>query len=147
MALFPFHRYHFFDDFFDPFFPNRLDFFDPFFPSRLDFFDPWYDFNMSPSFPSIIPRSRRVKQQERLTYSSSSRRNSTKSLEPTSQAPQTENFRVQVNIDGFNPDTIKPRVEGRKLIVEGKQEERRGERDYTIRELRESHELPEYVGK
>ncbi|CAF1548100.1 unnamed protein product, partial [Rotaria sp. Silwood1] len=60
-------------------------------------------------------------------------------------APNLEKFRVQLNAAGFNPETIKTRVEGGKVIVEAKQEERQPDGDYNIRELRKSYELPEHA--
>ncbi|CAF0788253.1 unnamed protein product [Adineta steineri] len=135
MSLFPFYHHRFFDD--------------PFFFNRLDFLDPWFDFHMFPLFPptaSRIRRIERIERQERRSYScSSSRRSSTNNLELTSRNSQPENFQVQLDINGFNPNTIKQRVEGRKLIVEGKQEERQGNRDHVIREIRGSYELPDNV--
>ncbi|CAF2396438.1 unnamed protein product [Rotaria sp. Silwood2] len=134
MSLFPFYRYHFFDDLFDPFFFHRL-----------DFFDPWYDIDMFPSFRPITPSFRRVKEQERITYKSSKISNNTKSLKQTPRTPQSEKFIVQLNITGFNPEGITTKVEGQKVIVEARQEDRQSNSDYHIRELRKSYELPEYA--
>jgi HSP20 family molecular chaperone IbpA len=133
MALLPFYRYRFFND--------------PFFFHELDFFDPWFDFDLFPPFaPFTTQFESYYKRQDRLTYSSTNPTNSAKSLEQTPQIPQPEKFRVQLDIDGFNPDAIKKRVEGRKLIVEGKQEEHRNEHNYTSRQMRETHDLPENAG-
>jgi HSP20 family molecular chaperone IbpA len=133
MSLFPFYRYPFFDDLF--------------FFNELDFFDPWYDFTLFPSLVPITPQYRRFKHQERITYSSTNVPNNSRSLEQTPPNPPAEKFRIQLNVDGFNPDTIQKRIEGRKLIVEGKHEERREERNYTSRQMRETYELPEHAGK
>lgn len=59
----------------------------------------------------------------------------------------SEKFRVQLNVAGFNPDTIRTRVEGRKVIVEAKQEDRHGDGDFSVREIRKTYELPEHAGK
>jgi HSP20 family molecular chaperone IbpA len=133
MALFPFYHHHFFDD--------------PFFFHELDFFDPWFDFNLFPPFVRPTSQFQSYQRQDRLTYSSTKTTNSAnKSLEQTPQISPPEKFRVQLDIDGFNPDALKKRIEGRKLIVEGKQEEHRNERNYTSRQMRETFELPENAG-
>ena len=54
---------------------------------------------------------------------------------------------MQLNVAGFNPETIKTRVDGRKVIVEAKQEERQADGDYSLREIRKTYELPEHAGK
>ncbi|CAF0931045.1 unnamed protein product [Rotaria sp. Silwood1] len=134
MALYPFYRYHFFDDLFDPFFFHRL-----------DFFDPWYDIDMFPSFRPITSSFRRVKEQERITYKSNKISNNTKSLEQTPRIPRSEKFIIQLNVTGFNPEGITTKVEGQKVIVEARQEDRQSNSDYHLRELRKSYELPEYA--
>lgn len=72
--------------------------------------------------------------------------NAQKNLNSAKRAPNQEKFRVQLNVSGFKPETIKTRVEGRKVIIEAKQEDRDADGDYNIRELRKSYELPEHVG-
>ena len=130
MAFFPIHRYRLFDDPFDRFFGNQL-----------DFFDPWRDFDTLPTALTIRPNSFRwVNQPQRLTHNN-------KSAGPTSPASHTEKFRVQLNVAGFNPDTINTKVEGRKVIVEAKQEDKQSDGDYNIRQLRKTYELPEHAGK
>jgi len=57
----------------------------------------------------------------------------------------SEKFRVQLNVAGFNPDTIRTHVEGRKVIVEAKQEDRANGGDYSLREIRKTYDLPEYA--
>ncbi|CAF0852426.1 unnamed protein product [Rotaria sordida] len=134
MALFPFYRYHFFDDPFDPFFFHRF-----------DFFDPWYDIDIFPSFRPITPPFRRVEEQERITYNLSKISNNAKSLEQTPRIPQSEKFIIQLNVTGFNAERITIRGEGQKVTVEAKQEDRQSNSDYHIQELRKSYELPEYA--
>ncbi|CAF0850230.1 unnamed protein product [Rotaria sp. Silwood1] len=81
----------------------------------------------------------------RLTHSSSNKSDDGKNLTPTLRLLSVEKYRVQLNIAGFNPETITTKVEGRKVIVEAKQEDRQPNGDYTIRELRKTYELPEHV--
>jgi HSP20 family molecular chaperone IbpA len=137
MALFPFQRYRFFDD--------------PFYFHHYDFFNPWYDFDIVPSFTPSTPRLRSVKEQERLTYTTTTTTtnasNNANSLQLPTRAAEPEKFRVQLNIDGFNPDKIQKRIEGRRLIVEGKQEDPPQRQDYTIREIQASYQLPQNAGK
>jgi len=128
MSRFPVHRYRLFDDPFDRFFGDQL-----------DFFDPWRDFDTSPTALSGRPNAFRwINEPLRLTHHN-------RSLEPSSPAPHAEKFRVQLNVAGFNPETIKTKVEGRKVIVEAKQEDRQPDGDYHIRELRKTYELPEHA--
>ena len=130
MAFFPVRRYRLFDDPFDRFFGDQL-----------DLFDPWRDFDTFPSALGMRPNAFRwVNQPQQLTHNHPSN-------QPTSPAPHSEKFRVQLNVAGFNPETIKTKVEGRKVIVEAKQEDRQGEGDYSIREIRKTYELPQHAGK
>ncbi|CAF0863526.1 unnamed protein product [Rotaria sp. Silwood1] len=135
MAFFPIHHYRLFDDPFDRFFGDQL-----------DFFDPWYDFDTFPSALAIRPNAFRwINEPHRLTHSSNNKSNDGKSLIPTSRSPNAEKYRVQLNVAGFNPETIKTKVDGRKVIVEAKQEDRQPDGDYNIRELRKTYELPEHA--
>jgi HSP20 family molecular chaperone IbpA len=130
MAFFPIHRYRLFDDPFDRFFGDQL-----------DFFDPWRDFDTFPTALSIRPNAFRwVNEPLRLT-------NNNRGGQASSRAPQSEKFRVQLNVAGFSPETIKTKVEGRKVIVEAKQEDRQSDGDYHTRQLRKTYELPEHAGK
>ena len=131
MALFPIHRYRLYDDPFDRFFGDQL-----------DFFDPWRDLDTFPTALAIRPNAFRwVHQPQRLTHQNS------RSSQPSSPAPHSEKFRVQLNVAGFNPETINTKVEGRKVIVEAKQEDRQNDGDFHMRYLRKSYELPEHAGK
>lgn len=131
MAFFPIHRYRIFDDPFDRFFGDQL-----------DFFDPWRDLDTFPTALAIRPNAFRwVQQPQRLTHSNQNTQQS------SSSNPHAEKFRVQLNVAGFNPETINTKVEGRKVIVEAKQEDRQSDGDYHIRQLRKSYELPEHAGK
>jgi HSP20 family molecular chaperone IbpA len=134
MAFFPVHRYRLFDDPFDRFFGDQL-----------DFFDPWRDFDTFPTALSTQPNAFRwVNEPLRLTHSKSHAQNGG-SHQHSLRAPNAEKFRVQLNVAGFNPETIKTRVEGRKVIVEAKQEDRQPDGDYNIREIRKTYELPEHA--
>ncbi|CAF5064078.1 unnamed protein product, partial [Rotaria magnacalcarata] len=57
-----------------------------------------------------------------------------------------ENFRVQINVDGFNPEIIQTKIEGKKLIVQVKYEDRRVDGDFNYREMRKGYDLPEHPG-
>jgi HSP20 family molecular chaperone IbpA len=134
MAFFPIRRYRVFDDPFDRFFGDQL-----------DFFDPWRDFDTFPTALSIQPNAFRwIDEPLRLTHSTSHAQNGG-SHQHSSRTPHAEKFRVQLNVAGFNPETIKTRVEGRKVIVEAKQEDRQPDGDYNIREIRKTYELPEHA--
>ena len=131
MAYIPVRRYRNFDD---PF--------DRFFETRLDFFDPWYDFRWS-----SWPRFRWITEPPRVTRSSYTSSIDTKYRQLVSRPLSSNKFRVQSDVADFNADSIKTRVDGRKVIVEAKQEDRQGENDYTIREIRKSYDLPQNAGK
>jgi HSP20 family molecular chaperone IbpA len=131
MAFFPIYHYRLHD--------NPID---QYFGDQLDFFDPWYDLSPSPTTLVIVPNNFRwVNEPQRSTNSSGNAR----PMDRTSRAPNSEKFRVQLNVAGFNPETIKTKVEGRKVIIEAKQEDRQADGDYNIRELRKSYELPEHA--
>lgn len=129
MAFFPIYHYHRH--------VNPLD--------QLDFFDPWEDIDTSPTTLIIVPNNLQwVSEPDRSGQSSG---NAQKNLNSSAKrAPNQEKFRVQLNVAGFKPDTIKTKIEGRKVIVEAKQEDRDSDGDYNIRELRKSYELPEHAG-
>jgi HSP20 family molecular chaperone IbpA len=131
MSFFPIHRYRLFDDPFDRYFGDQL-----------DFFDPWRDFDTYPTALAIRPNAFRwINQPQSLTHSQS------RNVQPSSRAPNAEKFRVQLNVAGFNPETINTKVEGRKVIIEAKQEDRQADGDYHIRQLRKTYDLPEHAGK
>jgi HSP20 family molecular chaperone IbpA len=146
MSYFPITHYRLFNDPYDRFFGDQL-----------HFFDPWRDFDTFPTALSSTPNSFRwINQPRRISRSSGSsyhsslgNTNSGSTLIPVTTLTKpalSEKFRVQLNVAGFNPETIKTRVEGRKVIVEAKQEDRQGEGDYSIREIRKTYELPEHAG-
>jgi HSP20 family molecular chaperone IbpA len=147
MSYFPITHYRLFNDPFDRFFGDQL-----------NFFDPWRDFDTFPTLLSTFPNSFRwINEPRRIGHSSSSsyqtssgNLGTSNSLFPTTSRSipaLSEKFRVQLNVAGFNPDTIKTRVEGRKVIVEAKQEDRQPSGDFSIREIRKTYDLPEHAGK
>jgi len=119
MALFPTRHYRHHDDPFDRFFGEQL-----------DLFDPWRDFDTFPTALSMMPNEFRWINEP---------------LRPTTTRLPSEKFRVQLNVAGFNPQTIKTRVDGRKVIVEAKQEERQPSGDFSHREIRKTYDLPEHA--
>ena len=132
MAFFPIRRYRLYDDPFDRFFGDQL-----------DLFDPWNDFDIFPTALTARPHAFRwVNQPQRLTHSTSQ---SGQAAPPPSPAPHAEKFRVQLNVAGFSPESVKTRVDGRKVIVEAKQEDRQNDGDYSIREIRKTYDLPEHA--
>jgi HSP20 family molecular chaperone IbpA len=124
MSLFPIRRYRTFDDPFDRFFGDQL-----------DFFDPWQDLDTIPTALTMpLNPFRWIDEPLRLTH-----------RHPTLPRPHKEKFRVQLNVAGFDPESITTKVEGRKVIVEAKQEDRQPDGDYNVRELRKTYELPEHA--
>jgi HSP20 family molecular chaperone IbpA len=147
MSHFPITHYRLFNDPFDRFFGDQL-----------NFFDPWRDFDTFPTALSTIPNSFRwINEPRRLARSSASsfhnslnNINNGHSLLPVTNTISpvlSEKFRVQMNVAGFNPDTIRTRVEGRKVIVEARQEDRQSDGDYSLREIRKTYDLPEHAGR
>jgi HSP20 family molecular chaperone IbpA len=145
MSLFPITHYRLFNDPFDRFFGDQL-----------NFFDPWRDFDTFPTAFSTFPNSfrwinepRRAARSSSSSYHTSSNNlGNSNTLFPVtniSSPALSEKFRVQLNVAGFNPETIKTRVEGRKVIVDAKQEDRQGNGDYSVREIRKSYDLPEHA--
>jgi len=147
MSYFPIQRYRLFNDPFDRYFGDQL-----------NLFDPWRDFDTFPTAFSSFPNSFRwINQPPRVTRSSSYHSSSSSSsnnlgagssllpIQTTISPALSEKFRVQLNVAGFNPDTIRTRVEGRKVIVEAKQEDRQATGDFSVREIRKSYDLPEHA--
>jgi HSP20 family molecular chaperone IbpA len=133
MAFFPIYHYRLYD--------NPID---RYFGDQLDFFDPWYD----PTTVVIVPNTFRwINEPQQLADTSNNAKKNDKNIGQTSKAPNSEKFRVQLNVAGFNPETIKTKIEDRKVIIEVNQEDRQPNGDYNIRQLRKSYELPEYAGK
>lgn len=157
MATFPVTHYRLFND------PS-----DQYFGDQLNFFDPWRDFETFPNAVSTIPNNFRWINEPRSFvarraaaassyYKTASNFAGGNAILPPVPLPlpipnpilpiQSEKFRVQLNVAGFKPETIKTRVEGRKVIVEGRQEEREPNGDFSTREIRKTYDLPENAGK
>ncbi|CAF3329454.1 unnamed protein product [Rotaria socialis] len=147
MVHFPITHYRLFNDPYDRFFGDQL-----------HFFDPWGDFDTFSTAFSTKPSSfrwinepRHINRLSSLYHSTSNNASNASNgdtLIPVSNftAPAvSEKFRVQLNVAGFNPETIRTRVEGRKIIVEAKQEDRESSGDYSIREIRKTYDLPEHA--
>jgi HSP20 family molecular chaperone IbpA len=131
MSLLPFHPDPFFDDLFDPFL---------FYPIHL--YDPWFDVPLVPPAPVIRKSFRWVKRQERVVYHSTNTTNTVTNIPVKLSPPPLERFRVQLDVTGFTPESIRTRIEGQRIIVEAKQEDRQAFGDFNLRELRKSYELP-----
>ena len=131
MSRFPIYHYRLYDD------PT-----DRFFGDQLDFFDPWNDFHQSSPSPTVllIPKSFRWVNEPRPDH----QQNQQKQHEKRQPA---QKFRVQLNVSGFNPETITTKLENSKIVVEGKQEERQEDGDFNVRQFRKSYPLPDNVGK
>jgi len=144
MSYFPVTHYRLFNDPFDRYFGDQL-----------QFFDPWRDFDTFPTALSTRPYSFRwINEPRRIsrttsTYTTSSNTsgdgNTLIPVTTYTKPALSEKFRLQLNVAGFNPETIYTRVEGRKVIVEAKQEDRYCD-DYSVREIRKTYELPEHAG-
>ncbi|CAF1162525.1 unnamed protein product [Rotaria sordida] len=157
MSFFPITRYRIFNEPFDRCFDDQV-----------QFLDPWRDFDTFPTALSSTPSSFRwINEPRNITRSSSSSSSSYHSKSTSTNSGSTltssntgstlipvtssiipalsEKFRVQLDVAGFKPETIRTRVEGRKVIVEAKQEDRIGFNDYNIREIRKTYDLPEYA--
>ncbi|CAF3391789.1 unnamed protein product [Rotaria socialis] len=140
--------------------------FDRFYGDQLNLFDPWRDFEAFPTNLPALPNTFRWihephRMVRRASASKASSSYTTQNNLPggntrfplptiTITAPvaipvQSEKFRVQLNVAGFNPESIKTRIEDRKVIVEGKQEERDLSGDFNIREIRKTYDLPEHA--
>ncbi|CAF0787819.1 unnamed protein product [Rotaria sordida] len=117
MAFLPIHRYRVFNDPFQQLFGNPL-----------DFFDPWGDYNTT---QLIVPNAFRWINEPLCL--------ARRRLKPRLK----EKFRIQLNVDGFNQDTIQTQIDGKKLVVQAKYDDRQGDGDFNYREMRKSYDLPE----
>ncbi|CAF3710318.1 unnamed protein product [Rotaria sordida] len=78
-----------------------------------------------------------INEPNRLTHASNNISNDDTRLESSSSSSRVvnaEKFRVQLNVAGFNPETIKTKVEDWKP-----------DGDYNIRKIRKTYELPEHA--
>jgi len=120
--------------------------YDPFFYYDLDYFDYWYDWDLFPRYSRLTPRYRWYKLRDRLVETKTTV-SQTKSYEQLPPPPPPPPFRVQLDVNGFSPEKLQKRIEGRQLVVEGKQEDIREERTSTTRQMKETFQLPDNVGK
>lgn len=130
MSLFPYYRHRFFND--------------PFYYYDFDYLDPWFDWDLYPRFSRLTPRYRWLKQKERFVETTTIQRAKSYERLP-SPPPPPPPFRVQLDTNGFNPEKLQKRIEGRQLVVEGKQEDVREERSTTTKQLKETFQLPDNV--
>ncbi|CAF0843579.1 unnamed protein product [Rotaria sp. Silwood1] len=119
MAFLPIHRYRVNDPF------RQL------FGNQLEFFDPWQDYNATQA--TVSNAFRWINEPLCLTR---------KRL----KSRLKDKFRIQLNVDGFNQDTIQTQIEGKKLVVQAKYDDRQINGDFNHREMRKSYELPEDAG-
>jgi len=135
MAFFPIYHYRAYDDPVDQYFGDQL-----------DFFNPWEDFQPSPKTVVIVPKSFRwVNEPQTLTDQRLTGQKHGHHLQQRPQKPHDYKHRIQLNVAGFDPQTIQTKVENGKVIVEGKQEERQDDGDFNIRQFRKSYPIPEYA--
>lgn len=130
MAFFPIYHYRLYDDPVDRYFGDQL-----------DFFNPWEDFEPSPKTVVIIPKSFRW-----ANANAAHQQPQQQQQRRRPQQPHDHKHRIQLNVAGFDPQTIQTKVENGKVIVEGKQEERQDDGDFNIRQFRKSYPLPEHAG-
>ncbi|CAM4919750.1 unnamed protein product [Rotaria socialis] len=107
MNFLPVHHYRGSDDLLDRFFGDQL-----------HLFDPWNDTQSTELGPT--PESFCWINEPRHLNRASSHDNENQQHE---EPGQSEKFRVQLNVAGFDPHSIKTHVESRKVIVEAKQED------------------------
>ncbi|CAM2709974.1 unnamed protein product [Rotaria socialis] len=129
MNFLPVHHYRGSDDLLDRFFGDQL-----------HLFDPWNDTQSTELGPT--PESFCWINEPRHLNRASSHDNENQQHE---EPGQSEKFRVQLNVAGFDPHSIKTHVESRRVIVEAKQEDRQPDGDFHIQELRKTYELPEHA--
>ncbi|CAF2092211.1 unnamed protein product [Rotaria magnacalcarata] len=155
MSYLPTTHYHLFS--------NPLD---RFYGDQLNLFDPWRDFEAFPTNLPAFPNTFRwIHEPHRMVRRASASKASSfyttqnnltggntlfplptiTITTPVAIPVQSEKFRVQLNVAGFNPASIKTRIDDRKVIVEGKQEERDLNGDFNIREIRKTYDLPEHA--
>lgn len=135
MACFPIRRCRRVDDSFDQLVGDQL-----------DFFDPWHDFEKLSLDSHVKSGSFRwIHQPQRSTNTLSLPINDEKPRQPARQPTNTKKFRLLVNINGFDPQTVSTRIDGQRVIIEGKQEDRPDVDNYQIQTLNKIFDLPDYT--
>ncbi|CAF1109216.1 unnamed protein product [Didymodactylos carnosus] len=120
-SLIPVHRFSRHDPFHDV-----VDFFH----TNLDWYDPFDDFDQQLTvFPTNRLRWLNEPPRQRPSYN---------------RGQSVEKFRVQLDVTNFDHNSIHTKIDGQKLIVTGKQEEKSGD-DYVKNEFRKAYDLPEHV--
>jgi len=113
-------------------FPRHLFDFDNFFGQSLDLFDPFDEVDLaSHRMPTAFKWLHDPPQLPRELCPVTGHK----------KRPHTEKFRVTLDVKGFNPENLSVKVIGRKLQIDGKQEDRDGE-DFFTKELRKAYDLP-----
>jgi len=114
-------------------FPRQLFDFDNFFGRSLDLFDPFDEIDLaSHRMPTALQF---LHDPPRLP----------RDLCPVTghkKRHHTDKFRVTLDVNGYRPENLSVKVIGRKLQIDGKQEDRDGD-DYCAKELRKTYDLPE----
>ena len=135
MACFPIRRYR----------PANNSF-DHLVGDQLDFFDPWYDLEKFSSDEQVKSNTFRwIHQPQRSTNTLSIPTNDDKPRQPTRQPTNSKKFRLQLNITGYDPQTISSRIDGQRVIVEGKQEDRSDVDNARAQPLHQIYDLPDYA--
>lgn len=117
--FFPIHRYRTLSNSLEQLFGNQL-----------DFFDPWRDFHAT-----------KTTQPTTFRWINEPLCLARRRLQPR----LTEKFRVQLNVNGYSPETIQTQIDGKKLIVHAKYDDRQTNGDFNYREIRKSYDLPEHA--
>ena len=135
MACFPIRRYR----------PANNSF-DHLVGDQLDFFDPWYDLEKFSSDEQVKSNTFRwIHQPQRSTNTLSIPTNDDKPRQPTRQPTNSKKFRLQLNITGYDPQTISSRIDGQRVIIEGKQEDRSDVDNARAQPLHQVYDLPDYA--
>lgn len=135
MACFPIRRYR----------PTNNSF-DHLVRDQLDFFDPWYDLEkFSPDEYLKSNTFQWIHQPQRSTNTLNIPTNDEKPRQPTRQPTNSKKFRLQLNITGYDSHTISTRIDGQRVIIEGKQEDRPDVDNAQVQPLHEIYDLPDYA--
>jgi len=113
-------------------FPRNLFDFDNFFGQSLNLFDPFDETDLAAHrLPTAFQWLHDPPQVQRELCPMTGHK----------KRPHTEKFRVTLDVKGFAAENLSVKVIGRKLRIDGKQEDRDGD-DYSIKELCKTYDLP-----